>query len=417
MVILFSFVHVSLQSRSVDLTESIPSGLHKNFSLKIAVKHKFPTPREKISKKDYISSPVLYQSYSYEYYSEIDIGTPSQTMMLNIDTGHSDSWVRCHDCDLVSCSQPTYFNHHNSASYNKLPCGKCSWPARCRTSECTLQSRYSNGNFAHSVLALETFTLQIQNGGGDDDEPREKKFQNVPVGCSYADVGFHDIDGSLALSRGKRSFYTFLKENYSVNKFSYCLIDRRVGLDGVSADLIFGESEVSRDIFYTPMIDDYYHPGQDYGVVVTGIEVQGQKLAETSFPIKMVIDSGATTTDLPDPIYIALEKLFLGYANAMGWGSPYRILGRRPCYKVIEDDIADSPTVTFTFNGSDAKMLLLPYSIWSYVPDVKAVCFGFGSASKNGGVNIIGNIFQQHTRIVIDQTMGNHRIGFDPSSC
>ncbi|XP_026378148.1 aspartyl protease family protein 2-like [Papaver somniferum] len=260
-------------------------------------------------------------------------------------------------------------------------------------------------------MSFETFSMS-QNDGITQSE---QEILNVPLGCATKTQRFWYMDGLLALGMGRFSFYSFLKDNYGVTMFSYCLLDQ-INEREDQSDMLFGEQVVSNLTQFTPMIRDYYS-NEHYAVSLSRIQVEGEALDSYMFPIKMVVDTGSLITDLPSPVYNVLERKFLGVANELAWGRAINISDNYPCYIIDPDQISASSTITFTFQ-KDAKLILRPHNIWRYIDEDGAACFAFADASEASDlkINILGNIQQQGLRVIIDQTTED-RIGFDPLGC
>ncbi|XP_026429161.1 aspartyl protease family protein At5g10770-like [Papaver somniferum] len=413
--VVFSLVDVSGATNHHNISNISNTEKHSGVSFKLVLgRRNFTSQLPPLSKEFFVYN-LLYHP-STDYYTTVDIGTPPQSMELHIDTGSPYSWVRCQPCDIDTCLQVSFFHEDNSTSYAKVACEACNRPGKCNEEEqCVFDMKYLDESGATLVMGSETFTMDQDDNDDDGFIESKQDIIDVPLGCAKGTEGFPFLDGSLGLNMGKLSFYTALKNNYGVRMFSYCLLVRIKDGDD-SSDMLFGDQVVSPDTLYTPMVHDYV--SDQFVVALSEIKFKGEPLVKYTFPIKMIVDTGSTYTDLPQPVHSALLSKFLDVADQLAWGQPIRVGTRYPCYEIDPDQISASSTITFTFAG-DAEIELLPHNIWRYIEGYNLACLGFGDASKTPPheLNILGNIQQQGIRIIIDQQTKGDRIGFDTSGC
>lgn len=65
-------------------------------------------------------APIAYGSGNPTYIVRASIGTPSQTLLMTIDTSNDAAWIPCTGC--VGCSSTT-FDSAKSSTFKSVPCG------------------------------------------------------------------------------------------------------------------------------------------------------------------------------------------------------------------------------------------------------------------------------------------------------
>ncbi|KAL2651436.1 hypothetical protein R1flu_019564 [Riccia fluitans] len=183
------------------------------------------------------------------YRAEIQVGTPAQKLLLEMDTGSDLTWIKCRRGSRSSSPSKedrrygnqlffdplnsTTFEYYHSASVSKRSLSR-TFSVECisgyKISTCNFLQRYADRTFAVGNLVTETV-----GAGNSSTSPR------IALGCESSSSGEFGT-GILGLGRGMLSLPTELGLNYS-HRFAYCLSSDS-GYN--SSFLRFGESASPR---------------------------------------------------------------------------------------------------------------------------------------------------------------------------
>ncbi|XP_009600181.3 aspartyl protease family protein 2-like [Nicotiana tomentosiformis] len=359
--------------------------------------------------KDFSSSVIsgLAQG-SGEYFTRIGIGTPPKYAYLVLDTGSDVVWIQCLPCRQCYNQSDPVFDPSKSSSFTGLSCDsplcrRLDSPGCNNKNKCLYQVSYGDGSFTVGEFSTETLTF------------RKTRVSDIAFGCGHDNEGlFIGAAGLLGLGKGKLSFPGQAGSRFG-NKFSYCLVDR-TGSPKPSY-LIFGESAVTRNTIFTPLLTNQ-KLNTFYYVELTGISVGGTRVPLiTSELFKLgangdggvIVDSGTSVTRLTRPAYVALRDAFsLGTKN-LKRAPNYSLFDT--CYDLSGKTEVKVPTLVLHFKDADVALPASNYLI--PVSSEGRFCFGFAGTAS--GLSIIGNIQQQGFRVVFD--LAGSRLGFAPRGC
>ncbi|GAB4844605.1 Aspartyl protease protein 2 [Ancistrocladus abbreviatus] len=360
--------------------------------------------------RDFSSSVVsgLAQG-SGEYFTRLGVGTPPKYMYMVLDTGSDVVWIQCMPCKKCYTQTDPVFNPTRSHSFVSIPCRspvclKLDQPGcTARGNKCAYQVSYGDGSFTIGEFAAETMTF------------RGTRVPNVALGCGHDNEGlFVGAAGLLGLGRGRLSFPSQTGRRFG-RKFSYCLVDRSAS--SKPSAVVFGESSVSRNAAFTPLLTN---PKLDtfYYVELVGMSVGGTRVPGITgelFKIDgagnggVIVDSGTSVTRLAQTAYTALRNAFRAGASALKSADGFSLFDT--CYDLSGKTTVRVPTVVMHFSGADVSLPANNYMI--PVDTSGRFCFAF--AGTMSGLSIIGNIQQQGFRVVFD--MAGRRVGFAPGAC
>ncbi|KAK4476332.1 hypothetical protein RD792_015479 [Penstemon davidsonii] len=390
------------------LSNSTPDSLFKLRLLRDAVRVKsLSTITHQTN--DFSSSVIsgLAQG-SGEYFTRLGLGTPPKYVYMVLDTGSDVVWVQCSPCRKCYAQSDPLFDPTKSTSFLGLTCGsplcrRLDSPGCNNINKCLYQVSYGDGSFTFGEFSTETLTF------------RNTKVDNVALGCGHDNQGlFVAAAGLLGLGRGKLSFPTQTGNRFG-KKFSYCLVDRSAS--SKPSSLVFGESAVSRNTAFTPLLtnpklDTFYYVGLT-GISVGGTRVPGIKPSLFSLDPTgnggVIVDSGTSVTRLTRPAYVALRDAFRAGASSLKRASDFSLFDT--CFDLSGKTEVNVPTVVMHFTGADVSLPASNYLI--PVDSDGKYCFAF--AGTMSGLSIIGNIQQQGFRVVFD--LESNRVGFAPRGC
>lgn len=345
---------------------------------------------------------------SGEYFTRLGIGTPAKYVYMVLDTGSDVVWVQCSPCRKCYTQTDPVFDPKASSSFLGVSCvspicRRLDSPGCNNRQKCLYQVSYGDGSFTVGEFSTETLTF------------RSTRVDNIALGCGHDNEGlFVGAAGLLGLGRGKLSFPTQAGGRFG-KKFSYCLVDRSAS--SKPSSLVFGESAVSRNAVFTPLLtnpklDTFFYVGLN-GVSVGGTRVPG--ITASLFKLDpagsggVIVDSGTSVTRLTRPAYVALRDAFRARASNLKRSTEFSLFDT--CFDLSGKTEVKVPTVVLHFEGADVSLPASNYLI--PVDSDGKFCFAF--AGTMSGLSIIGNIQQQGFRVVFD--LAGNRVGFAPKGC
>ncbi|XP_066394531.1 aspartyl protease family protein At5g10770-like [Miscanthus floridulus] len=341
------------------------------------------------------------------YVTSLRLGTPATDLLVELDTGSTQSWVQCKPCAGCYEQHDPVFDPTRSATYSAIPCGarECqelsSSSRNCSSDnkKCPYEVSYGDDSYTVGDLARDTLTLSLT--------PADTVLGFV-FGCGHSNAGtFGEIDGLLGLGRGKASLPSQVAARYGAG-FSYCLPSS----SSAAGYLSFGGAAAPANAQFTEMVT-----GQDptsYYLNLTGIMVAGRaiKVPPSVFATAAgtIIDSGTAFSRLPPRAYAALRSSF---RSAMG---RYRYK-RAPsstifdtCYDFTGHETVQIPSVALVF-ADGATVHLHPSGVLYTWNDVSQTCLAFVPNQEG----ILGNTQQRTLAVIYD--VGNQKIGFGAKGC
>ncbi|OMO80132.1 Peptidase A1 [Corchorus capsularis] len=394
------------------------------------------------SQKGIIKSPVVSgaPSGSGQYFVELRLGSPPQTLLLVADTGSDLLWVSCSAC-RGNCSSfhapgSTFLARHSS-SFAPYHCydTMCSLvpqpdPNPCnRTrlhSPCRYQYLYSDGSATSGFFSKDTTTLKTSSG-------KEAKVEKLSFGCGFRITGpsvsgssFNGAHGVMGLGRGPISFASQLGRRFG-NKFSYCLMDYTLsppptsyliigdgGGDGDEQSAISKSSKMS----FTPLLANPLSP-TFYYIGIKSVKVNKAKLRIDPSVWSLdelgnggtVMDSGTTLTFLPEPAYV---KILTAIKRRVRLPSPAESTpGFDFCFNVTGTPRPKLPRLSFELGGG--SVFEPPPRNYFIDTEEDIMCLAIQPAGREMGFSVIGNLMQQGFLFEFDRDKS--RLGFSRHGC
>ncbi|KAK9455794.1 aspartic peptidase domain-containing protein [Dipodascopsis uninucleata] len=341
----------------------------------------------------------LYNNWSYgAYMANITIGSPGQSVSVQLDTGSSDLWVQSSSnptcmSSSTACALTKTFNPSDSSSFKSI-------------SE-DFQIQYQDGTYALGEYIEDTVTF------GDI------SIVSLQLGLAEnatSDIGVFGIGftANEAASTKYKNFPARLVDDgiIAVNAYSLWLDDT----DSVYGNILFGGVDLKKftgDLMTVDLVAPSY--GRSYtelSLSLTAVEFtkanssanSTSSIYSSSAGITTVLDSGTTFGVLPSSIV----KSIASDLGTSGYDEDYGIY-IVDCSMQSSDD-----TVDFTFGGSatikvPARQIIATVEQWSDGNDVCALGLTPSSDSADSGdvissgeVYLLGDAFLRGAYVVYD---------------
>ena len=258
---------------------------------------------------------------------DVDIGSPSQSVRLLLDTGSDISWVVSPEnpyCEPAIGDSPNdpkidpqeWINCHKNGLF------ECRDSATCEQTKEEFTIKYGDATSVHGVYSSDVFTV------GDGGVPIEYDF-----GLSKAtNSSFGVFALGIPSPELKKGIPTYRHQNYAMRLKEEGIIERAVfnvwlnDGDDSSGELLFGAIDTAK--FVPPLLsmkfvteDGSNKPLRRFDVVLSGISVRRcintdpEELFNMAEDyegrlITALPDTGSRMTYLPQPLYEAILSLF-----------------------------------------------------------------------------------------------------------
>ena len=319
------------------------------------------------------ASLVNYQHDS-TFYAPVQIGTPSQTINLILDTGSSDIWAIQNHNNWTPASSSTFEN-----------------------STTAFQISYGSGD-VQGTLAQESITL----AGHTSSSQTFAVATYVTSGLLDADVdgimgfGFRDLSTSQATpfwqSSGASEFGFYLQPDTTTSfNAGNQVYGGEFTLGGTNTSLYQG------DVNWSDVVDETY-----WLITLGGITIGGANIS-LSGTNKVAVDTGTTLIGAPTAVVDAIYAQIPG-ATALSSNNGYY---QFPC----------STTVNATMHFGDQEYLLSGEDVIAGAIDTQGVnCMGsffsIGSDDDDELQYILGDTFLTKVYSIYDNTGSTARVGF-----
>uniref|UniRef100_A0A7N0ZZV7 Peptidase A1 domain-containing protein n=1 Tax=Kalanchoe fedtschenkoi TaxID=63787 RepID=A0A7N0ZZV7_KALFE len=337
------------------------------------------------------------------YVVKVNVGTPSQSLLMAMDTSNDAAWMPCNGC--VGCGSGPLFDSLESTTYKNLGCQEAQCKqvpnSNCATGTCVFNFTYGSSSIA-SNLSSDTITL------ANDPIP------GYTFGCIQGNVGNSLLaQGLIGLGRGPLSLLTQTQSLYQ-STFSYCLPNFKS--PNFTGSLRLGPSSQPRLAKFTPLLKNPRRSSLYY-INLIGIKV-GRKTVEipaealafsASTGSGTIIDSGTVFTRLVEPAYNAVRDEF---RKRVGSGFNVTALGGfDTCYT----EAIVAPSITFMFTGMNLTLPAENLLIHSTAGSTTCLAMAAAPMNVNSVLNVIANMQQQNHRILFD--VPNSRLGVAREFC
>ncbi|XP_028789508.1 aspartyl protease family protein 2-like [Neltuma alba] len=384
-----------------------------------------------------VKSPLISgaSTGSGQYFVNLRIGSPPQSLLLVADTGSDLVWVKCSACRKCSGYRPgSAFLARHSSTFSPHHCydPACRLVPRPRPglpcnhtilhSPCRYEYSYADGSTTSGFFSKETTTLNTSSG-------KEAKLRDLAFGCGFRISGpsvtgasFNGAQGVMGLGRGYISFASQLGRRFG-NRFSYCLLDFTISPPPTSYLTIGGAengavSKSSR-ISYTPLLTNPLSP-TFYYIGIKSVSVNGAKLPINPSVWSIdklgnggtVVDSGTTLSFLAEPAYRQVLAAFrrkiklpiVSMELKLSFDLCVNVSGvRRPSF----------PKLSFRLEGKSV-LSPPPRNYFLEVAD-RVMCLAMQPVKTGSGFSVIGNLMQQG--FLLDFDKDRSRLGFSRHGC
>ncbi|ETS78943.1 hypothetical protein PFICI_08796 [Pestalotiopsis fici W106-1] len=339
--------------------------------------------------------PASSQNGDLEWVAPADIGTPSQRLYLDFDTGSADTWVFTNDTATKNVKGQTIFDINNSTTAKLIP--NCTWSIMYGDFSSSSGVVYKD-NFALGDLIIKDMT--IESAKQVSTQFSNQKEMSGLVGLAFSKIietkpKQKSLTDFLPEVLEEPIFTTDLRHNSSDGSFNFGFIDRGlhdseieyVGID--SSDGFWG---VSFKGFAAKDSSDYSY--------------------EFSDPPTVILDTGSTLFYAPDEAVTAYYKNHVPLANfsytEYGWILP---CNSTPPSFIWELTDKDDNVVQGEVPGE-----YLPYAVLDTKGSPEGYCYS-GLQSLGGFTSlqgILGDVFLKSGFQVWN--LVQERIGFAPKS-
>lgn len=292
------------------------------------------------------------------YVTPVTIGTPPQTLSLDLDTGSSDLWV-------FSSLTPT----------NQVRGQEIYTPTKSSTSKLlsgqSWSITYGDGSGSRGTVYMDNFTI------GGLEVPNQAVQTALQVSSGFTTE--QHIDGLVGLGfstlntvspSGQLTFFDNARSKLDLPLFA---VDLKYKATGTYDFGFIDKAKYTGEITYTPVNKV---PGY-WTFTSTGFGVGSGNFSET--PISGIADTGTTLLYLPTAIVTAYYRQVQGATNSRSYGG-YVF----PCTATL-------PPFTF---GVGSTRFTIPASYINYarISATSTQCFGGIQSSSSIGINIFGDV-------------------------
>ncbi|KAL1535137.1 saccharopepsin [Salvia divinorum] len=336
------------------------------------------------------------------YIVRLNIGTPSQQLLVALDTSNDAAWIPCTGC--IGCSSST-FDPAKSSTFKPLRCGspQCSQVpnSRCGGPSCEFNTTYGSSTIS-AGLVQDNITLATDSVGG------------YTFGCVQKTSGSSfPAQGLLGLGRGPLSLMSQSTSLYQ-STFSYCLPG--YNSTNFAGSLRLGPHSQPKRIKTTQLLRNPRRSSLYYvDLVAIRVGARIVDIPPSAFAFDpntgagTVFDSGTVFTILVKPAYVAVRDEL---RRRMRGAAVSSLGGFDTCYNVA----ISVPTITFMFSGMNVTLPQDNFLIRSSAGSTS--CLAMAAApegSVNSALNVIASFQQQNHRILIDGP--NSKLGVAREAC
>ncbi|KAF3922336.1 Candidapepsin-4 [Arthrobotrys entomopaga] len=283
------------------------------------------------------------------YYVDVKIGTPPQSLRIQVDTGSSDVWAPastskyCKSSD-DPCSEGTYDPALSSSSKVVDPNG---------FSISYVDGTHARGDFVSEVFQIGNITVKdLRIGVG----------YNTDIGAGILGIGF---EGNSVSEDTSSSLLDMLVENKYINSRAYSLWLNDQDAD--TGSILFGGIDTDKyvgNLIGLPILkdsgsDDY----TDFLVTLSSVNfvgMDGNKQLVSNDTLAVILDSGSSLTYLPND---TVQNIAYRYGGV--WNSQVDAY-LMPCS--LSNDYHDY--VEYQFGGAHGPLIRVPIEeLINYVID------------------------------------------------
>jgi len=349
-----------------------------------------------------------------EFFVNITLGTPPQTIRVQVDSGSTDLVVFGTDCDgCPKLANITDFNLGKSKSGSPIDCQDDEYDCdvnNCWNDDyCPLDIQYGGGGEVQGYAALDTFaignlTTRVSFG---IIEELSGAFENSGIdGC----WGFAYDQLS---SWGDGAVIDHLAFNLKMyDSFSLCLRPDNAIMDiGVNyqTDTSFQWTKIVSQDWFSIEAADFSVNGTSLGLSHGTLNDNG-----------VIVDSGTTLVILPEKVMAAVTAKLTalcaknpelpGVCNFTKGQS----LFDGYCYPMTTEQVDLFPSVSITLEGTSQLVMEPQAYLWQGTGTAGVYCLGFQTIKGQDLPLILGDILLQNYHVVFDKEKS--KVGFGPLS-
>ncbi|OAO93604.1 hypothetical protein AXX17_AT5G09700 [Arabidopsis thaliana] len=371
--------------------------------------------------------------FGWLHYTWIDIGTPSVSFLVALDTGSNLLWI---PCNCVQCAPltSTYYsslvyassclgahvlqatkdlNEYNPSSSSTSKVFLCSHKlcdsaSDCESpkEQCPYTVNYLSGNTSSSGLLVEDILHLTYNTNNRLMNGSSSVKARVVIGCGKKQSGDYldgvAPDGLMGLGPAEISVPSFLsKAGLMRNSFSLCFDEEDSGR------IYFGDMGPSIQQS-TPFLQLDNNKYSGYIVGVEACCIGNSCLKQTSFTT--FIDSGQSFTYLPEEIYRKVALEIDRHINATS--KNFEGVSWEYCYESSAEPKV--PAIKLKFSHNNTFVIHKPLFVFQQSQGLVQFCLPI-SPSGQEGIGSIGQNYMRGYRMVFDRE--NMKLGWSPSKC
>jgi len=369
------------------------------------------------------------------YYCDVEIGSPSKTFSVLVDTGSSNLAVPSSACTNCGSNPGTVTYDPSDSSSSDIPactstfCQTCI-PAGSDATECSFGEPECDASKSGGC------PFGITYGGGSSALGGEYATDKVCLGSACADgaavgqildeVYFESTQGPFLGILGLASsanacnpscvptlLDSLVEAEATENEFGMCFTT-----EGGVIDLGFANaSRYEGELSYVPIVRPTWYelPLIDVLVGTTSVGAPEFLFTATNDVIGSFIDSGTSVLLFGPAIASAIQNIFQTvYADLPGMSTNVDNFWNGNCFNnsVIEPKIDEYPDLVYVFSGEDGVDVTIPVAADAYLMLVDEMrCLGIAGVPSLGA--IMGDIFLQSVYAHYDRE--NERVGFAPA--
>ncbi|KAJ4883119.1 Aspartic proteinase-like protein 1 [Raphanus sativus] len=353
--------------------------------------------------------------FGWLHYTWIDIGTPSVSFLVALDSGSDLLWIPCNCLQCAPLSSTYYtslatkdlneYNPSASSTSKGFLCSHklCESAPSCESprEQCPYTVDYASNNTSSSGLLVED-VLHLAYSANASSSVKAR----LVVGCGKKQSGdFLDgsaPDGVMGLGPGDISVPSFLsKAGLMRNSFSMCFDEEDSGR------IYFGDMGPStqQSTRFLP-----YH--NEFVAYIVGVEaccIGNSCLKQTNFTT--LIDSGQSFTFLPQVVYREVALEIDSHINATAKkveDGPWEY-----CYETsVEPKV---PAIKLKFSSNNTFVIHKPLFVLQRNQGLVQFCLPIRASEQGIGYGVIGQNYMRGYRIVFDRE--SMKLGWSPSKC
>ncbi|EIW85581.1 acid protease [Coniophora puteana RWD-64-598 SS2] len=311
----------------------------------------------------------LIDGDNLRWYGNIEVGTPSQTFSVDMDTGSTDLFLAGPECRSSCAGHNLYIANKSSTSVYVDESFNLTYA----------DGSYVTGDQYRDTVSLAGYAAQDQTFGAANEFSDAFSSSNFPpdglIGFAFKAISNYGTNSA---------FQTLVDEgalSEPIFAFKLASSGSELSVGGVNNELYTGS------LTYTPVTQKGY-----WQISVDGLSVGGQQVFAD---FGAIVDTG-TTMILAESMYV--QQLY----EAIGGTSVGNGLYTVPCDSI--------PEVGVTIGNTTFMMSQDTFSMGAYNSSGVDCVGGIGESDSLGDLWVLGDVFLRNTYTVFD--VGGLRVGF-----